>query len=124
MRARLKDLHSPDVDDLARWMPDDTAVFSFLLQAMIGPSDADGAESFEVVVCSPGWLAQTMLTEEIRSLENMILMSRYDYPLLMRYVLRRVQRCEAPTWQGLAQKLGRFGKWEFEDYVPSLPDHE
>ena len=40
-------------------MPNDEAVFGFLLQAMIGPSDGKGAESFDILVCSRGcWSAK------------------------------------------------------------------
>jgi hypothetical protein len=29
-----------------------------------------------------------------------------------------VESEEAPTWAELAAKVGRIGKWEFEDYHP------
>jgi hypothetical protein len=45
VRATLKGLHSPDIEDLERWVPNGEP-FGFLLQAMIGPSDGSGAESF------------------------------------------------------------------------------
>jgi hypothetical protein len=31
---------------------------------------------------------------------------------------RAVESEEAPTWPELAIKIGRIGKWEFEDYRP------
>lgn len=119
MRARVKSLHSPDVHDLANWIPDDEAVFGFVLQAMVGPSDEEGAESFDILVCSPGWLARDMSDTGIRSGEHLLLMNRYDHRLLLRYLERRVQTCEAPTWQELVQQLGRLGRWEFDGYRPA-----
>ena len=119
MRARLKSLHSPDVLDLTGWSPEDEAVFGFLLQAMIGPTDGDGAESFDILVCSPGWLAREMSDTGIRSGEHTLLMSRYNHRLLLRYLERRVQTCEAPTWRELAQQLSSIGLWEFDGYHPA-----
>ena len=119
MRARLKLLHSPDVSDLATWMPDDEAVFGFLLQVMIGPSDEEGAESFDIIVCSPRWLERDISDTGIRSGEHLLIMTRYDHRLLLRYLERRVHSCEAPTWSELAKQLSRFGSWEFDGYCPS-----
>jgi hypothetical protein len=29
-----------------------------------------------------------------------------------------VENLDEPTWPQLAAKIGRIGKWEFEDYAP------
>ena len=119
VRARLQLLHSPDVSDLATWVPDDETQFGFLLQAMIGPSDGEGAESFDILVCSPRWLERDMSRSGIRSGEHLLLMTRYNHRLLLRYLEQRVNSCEAPTWSELAQQLSRLGAWEFDGYRPN-----
>lgn len=119
VRACVKSLHSPDADDLVTWMPDDEAVFGFLLQAMIGPIDEEGAEAFDIIVCSPGWIARDMSDTGIRSGEHLLLMTRYDHRLLLRYLEKRVHSCEAPTWPELAQQISRLGSWEFDGYRPA-----
>ena len=110
-RACPRKVLAQPLHNLADWMPDDEAVFGFLLQMMIGPKDAD---SFDVLVCSPASLAQEMASTGIRSGEHMLFMSRYEYPLLLRYIERHVQSCEALTWPDLAKTLGRIGRWEFD----------
>jgi hypothetical protein len=121
MRARLKSLHSPDVANLQDWSPEDEAVFGFALQAMIGPEDGDGAEAFDILVCSPGWLSNEMTDTGVRSGEHTLFLTRYDYHLLHRYIERRAGACEAATWPELTRQLGRMGHWEFDAYQPRPP---
>ena len=120
MRACLKELHSPDIQNLEDWHQDGDA-FGFLLQAMIGPADGDGMESFDLLVCSPLWLSGQMADTGIRSGEHMVLMPRYDYRILRCYLEPRIAAYEADTWADLATKLGRIGCWEFAEYR-ALPE--
>jgi hypothetical protein len=117
MRAELKALHSPDVQDLENWQPTDPERFGFLLQAMIGPFCGQGMESFDIQVCTPAWFGQNMLSDvDLRTGEHIIFMSRYDYRALVGFIERYCHRCEGETWRDVAQRLGRLGRWEFEDY--------
>ena len=34
------------------------------------------------------------------------------------FLRRRIEQIEGPTWSKVAQKVGRLGLWEFEDYRP------
>ena len=61
MRAQLKRLHSPDVWDLKSFKPD--GPFSILVEAMAGPVDAPGEESFDIIVCTYDWLPTTSQRE-------------------------------------------------------------
>lgn len=56
MKAAIRQLHSPDIDDLKCWSPAEPECFGFLLQALVGPSDGEGEEPFDFVVCSPNGL--------------------------------------------------------------------
>lgn len=38
-------------------LPAELESFSFIVRTFIGPPDSPGEESFDVVVCSPQWLA-------------------------------------------------------------------
>jgi hypothetical protein len=42
-----------------------------------------------------------------------------DRPRVEEFIRDRLRRLEAPTWNELAQKIGRLGLWEFEDYRPA-----
>jgi hypothetical protein len=116
MRAKLKGLHSPDIVDLISWSPGDDD-FGFLLQIMIGPSDTEGFESFDVMVCTPRWFEEQLKGQKIRSGEHTLFMDSYDYCALVNYIEKRVHSFEAVDWQGLVAKLSSLGRWEFADYA-------
>jgi hypothetical protein len=116
MRARLKGLVSPDVADLEDWLPDEPDRFGFYLQVSIGPADAEGEEGFGSTVCSPQWFAQRLNGADVICGEHTMLMRRYDYGALVRYVERRCHRCVGETWVDIVNELRLFGQYEFDGY--------
>ena len=117
MKAAIRRVHSPDVPDLAGYNPPDPEVFGFLLQVMIGPEGGEGEESFDVTVCSPKWLLREYGKEDVIVGRHHLILLEYDYGRLMRTIESFCRNCDGLTWDELALKLGRLGKWEFEDYV-------
>jgi len=116
VRAALKELHSPDVFDLTAYSPSDPANFSFLLQAMYGPAGAEGAESFDIVVCTPAWLENNDFGGPIQIGLHHLIVRYYSYPEIKQFLEDYGARCEGRDWTEVAEKLGRIGKWEFQDY--------
>ena len=115
MQAELKRLHSPDVPDLRNYRPESADCFGLLLQALIGPSGHEGEESFDMVVCTPEWLKQKY-PNEIISGAHYLIVPHFDYEELERFISSFARRSCGGTWQEIAHKLSRLGKWEFEDY--------
>jgi hypothetical protein len=116
MRARVKQFHSPDADPLAEWSPPDPWQFSVLVQVLAGPSDGDGMESFQVVVCTPTWLDSEMAETEVRSARHLVLVKEWNWPRIEVHLRQRFESVDGASWDELAQKLARIGHWEFEDY--------
>jgi hypothetical protein len=116
MRAELKRLHSPDIDDLKAYTPEEPDSFGFLLQAMMGPAGREGEESFDIVVCTPEWLKRKHTATEIILGRHQLIVFTYDYQRLASYIAAFAERCTGESWQDVAQQLSRLGKWEFEDY--------
>jgi hypothetical protein len=119
MRAILKRLHSPDVDDLASYIPEDPEDFVFLLQMMVGPDGAEGEESFDVTVCSPKWMLRTGKSEDVVIGRHKLIMLQCDYQRLTSAINAFLKQCVGDSWPEVAAKVGRLGRWEFEDYVPA-----
>lgn len=114
IRAELKFLHSPDADPLESFIPN--GPFGILVMAMIGPAGQEGHESFDFILCTPDWFSSNM-REDILIGRHYLFIRDYDYARLEQFVQNFCNSCgEETTWRAMAEKLGRLGKWEFEDY--------
>jgi hypothetical protein len=116
MRAILKRVHSPDIDDLSSFQPEDEKNFSFLIQLMVGPDDGEGEESFDVEVCTPHWIEHTCDDDDIIVGKNKLIVLKYDYKKIEEKIHDLLRTCTGETWEEVAFKVSRIGKWEFEDY--------
>lgn len=117
MKADLKRLHSPEIDNLFTFIPDEPESFSFLLQAFIGPKGEEGEESFDIEVCTPKWLSKNYRQEDIVIGRHLLIVFNYNYDRIFQKIKSYVESCSGDTWNEVAQKVGRIGKWEFEDYT-------
>jgi hypothetical protein len=116
VRAELRSIHSPDVDDLERFAPSDPDCFGVLLQLFVGPSGEPGEESFDVVICSAGWLAsRTRVHGPISGLHHLVV-AAWDWEAIRGHCERQVSSVDESTWRDLALKLNQFARWEFADY--------
>ena len=117
MRASVRRLDSPEVD-LDAFEPDDPANVGILVQIIVGPADAPGEESFDVLVCTPRWLDGWVREEGPLIGRHHLIVESYDAPRIKLYLTSAVEAEGATTWRELTQRIGRLGRWEFEDYQP------
>jgi Immunity protein 8 len=88
-----------------------------LVQIMAGPADGPGSESFDVVVCTPSWLGELARRDGPITGRHHLIVDRFDADQVRSYLTAEVEAEEAPSWKALAERIGRIGKWEFEDYA-------
>jgi hypothetical protein len=115
MKAEIKKLHSPDIEDLENYKPDAKDDFCFLIQIIAGPEGEDGEESFDVIVCTPKWLLANSKEGAIDG-QHYLITSEYNYEALLAFIKNKIESLESETWQGIAEQFAKFGKWEFENY--------
>jgi len=115
MHAEIKYIHSPDIEDISTYQPEDTGCFSFLLQVMVGPNNQEGEESFDIEVVTPKWLLKKYDEDEILIGRHRLIVFKYDWDRIMRTINRHCESCNGETWSEIAEKVGRLGRWEFED---------
>ena len=119
MKAEIKRIHSPDIDSLSTYSPGDPESFSFLLQAFVGPKDTEGEESFCIQVCTPKWLNENYNQEDVIIGRHLLIVLNYNYDRILNRIKEYVRSCSGKTWKEVAEKIGRIGRWEFEDYSES-----
>ncbi len=115
MRAEIRSLGSLWVDDLTAWVPD-REDWALPVRIVAGPDDGPGEESFDVMVCSVAWIADRVDRLGIIDGRHHVLVDSFNWASLSRYLSRRVSECQGDTWSEVAERLGRLGFWEFEDY--------
>lgn len=113
----IRRLHSPDLFDMQSERPEDPEQFCILVQAMIGPAGEIGEESFDFVVCTPKWLAQSLRKDDYVFGRHYLLVEYYDYDIIFSALISLCQGITGSSWRQVAEQLGRYGKWEFEDYT-------
>ena len=119
MRAAIRSLMSLDTDDLACWVPE-SKDWALGLRILAGPDDGPGEESFDLTVCSLGWLADRVRRDNVYSGRHHLIVERYDWPRIEAWVRRHVAACQGVDWAEVAAKISRFAYWEFEDYLASM----
>lgn len=117
--AELKALYSLEIDNLEQYKPDPPDIFLIQLRAIVGPKGAPGEESFDIKVCTPGWLADMCEIEGFMIGRHYLVVASYDFPALKRIIAMLIESCSGTSWQEVAQKIARIGYWEFEDYQSS-----
>ena len=115
MKAELRALHSPDVDDLKSWHPD-RSDWGILVQLLVGPVRGAGEESFDVTVCHPTSLLRGAPGDPVIGRHHLF-MTDYSHVRLELFLRSYVDNVQADDWAGITEKLSRLGHWEFEDFT-------
>lgn len=85
---------------------------------MVGPEGLDGEESFDVLVCTPAWLEDELQRQPGLHGRHHFIVNDFDPHAVEDQLREEIESLEAPDWPALAEKIGRIGRWEFEDYQP------
>jgi len=117
MKAELKSWYCPDIDDLSIYSPECSDNFNFLFRAIVGPMDSESRESFDIQVCTPKWFLSNMKVDEIIIGRHFLIVREYNYDRIVTKLKKLIESCHGKTWDEIAEKVGRIGFWEFEDYV-------
>jgi hypothetical protein len=115
MKASVRRFHSPDVD-LPEYVPVDPTNVGVLVQALVGPDGGPGEETFDIMVCTPAWLAERLNGGRTLVGRHHFFVDRFDTQRVLDGLTQVIEAESAETWDELAGRLARIGKWEFEDY--------
>jgi hypothetical protein len=115
-RAALRFLHSTDADPLRDFLPD--GPFGIPVQAMIGPANGPGAESFEFMLCTPEWFGSNM-KDDIALGRHYLFVKEFNYTRLEKFVRDYCTRCDGDSWQEVAV----IGNLRVMSPIPRHPRH-
>lgn len=115
MRAEIKYF---EWTDLHRSAVPASELRSTLLVFAAGPLDGPGEEIFHVTICTPEGLAEMVARDGVVIGRHLMFVASIDTGLVEATIRDRLRRVEGETWSELAEKIGRLGYWEFEDYTP------
>ncbi|WP_458371663.1 immunity 8 family protein [Pseudomonas lactis] len=113
MRAIVKGI-SNDVFDINTYQPKKSDNFYLNLRVRIGLESSQGADDFELFVCTPKWLDESLW--EPRLGRGMLIVREYSLKEIEGFIYDCVSRSEGASWADIAMKLGRVFSWEFDDY--------
>lgn len=115
MKPELKYLHSPDVHDLEKYEPPEDEPYYILVQAMFGPEGIDAEESFDALFCNTIYVRQQKsLGLNLEKYD--VVLDKYHFNRILDYFNNAALNSEGASWNEVAEKLSRYGKWEFENY--------
>ncbi len=115
IKPELKRLYSADVYDLdSPDLPEDQA-FCISVQAMLGAEGEEWEESFDMSVCNPLWVAERV-REGVFSGRHKLIVDRINGAQIRDFWNQVAAVSAAETWDEVGDRLGRYGRWEFEDY--------
>lgn len=113
MKAELKAIDSPDVDLRSGVQEGRDGI---AIRFLAGPRGMAGEESFDLLVCTPRWIAEQVNLTGLIVGRHLIIVDRIDLDAVAQYIRGYIAGLDEPTWPELAAKIGRIGMWEFEDY--------
>ena len=117
MKAVLKHVGTPSCDFTPKtYQPIDYQSTAILLDLEIGELNKDGADYFQLFVCTPEWLCKNHWQPEI--IRHMLIVRKYNYDEIVKTINEYIDKCSDENWEEIANKLSRYFAWEFEDYQP------
>lgn len=117
----IKSFHSPDVSDLPVWRPHHQEHVFVLVELSIGPHNQNGADIFQIVVCTPEALRrEEKLDTDIIVDRALLVVKQFRWGTIEKHLETVVASCEDRSWVEVSQKLQRFFHWEYEDYVEEV----
>jgi len=116
MKSEIKNLYSPDIQEtLDLYKPKKNDNFGLLLEIDIGIENEEGADIFNIVLCTPKWFEEFYKKKDMVLGLHHIFVFEYNYEKLYKK-LKELMCIEGKDWHEIATKLSYIGHWEFQDY--------
>jgi len=98
--------------------PADLDCFGVWVSTSIGPSNAAGADLFEILVCSNKWLNGPEGAAARDGQRYIVVRAPFHGKTVEATIRNFVNSCRGKDWQEIADFLSIKAYWEFENYKP------
>ena len=109
-------------DLLEHFWPDDEECFYVFLTIGIGVKGEEGADNYDIMVCTPSWLNNQLYEGHAKWGRHKLIMKKFDPDLIRKEVNKKIleisERFDCDDGVTFSEKMSRYAHWEFEDYVP------
>jgi immunity protein 8 of polymorphic toxin system len=110
VHAELKRIWTNDYEPLSSVRPD-TEDFVVYLRLEVGVAGSEGADAFDLTVCSPEWLDR----QELPLFgNNLLIVDGFDPESIQRHVAKVLGNVSGESPMEVMAKVSRFAYWEFE----------
>lgn len=112
IKSVIKGYHSPDIEFEAI-SPFANNDFGFLLQVFVGIDGEDGAECFNVFICTPIWIAQNHSKQSVIIGLHTIIVQEYNHEKITK-AIEELFCLECTTWDEVSNNLSYYGLSELD----------
>ena len=117
MKPKLINFFSLDIEiPLSDFIPSSPNNFGFWARLIVGEAKRGGEESFDIMICTPQWLISNHKKSDIIIGRHYLIVFEYNYQHIYSTLKSQIEELEEENWDKIGLKIGRLGKWEFEDY--------
>ncbi|PKL85064.1 MAG: hypothetical protein CVV22_10000 [Ignavibacteriae bacterium HGW-Ignavibacteriae-1] len=121
MKSILKNFYSSDIGiPLSDYIPVTNDNFCILARLIVGEAKLGGEESFDITICTPKWLISNHDDSDIIIGRHYLIVFEYNYQRIFSKLKTLVETTRGDTWDEIGSKIGRIGRWEFEDYKEQI----
>ena len=110
MKAQVVSVYSSDID-IDTYVSEDPLVDGQWIRFMVGSVGSIGSEAFDVIVCTPQWLAQIIAKEGPQIGRHHVIVESFDVPTAINFITQRIEELERDDWHSLGERIGWIGMW-------------
>jgi hypothetical protein len=114
MRAEVTSFEWPDLERSDQSPPE---VRTTSLVFVARPIGGQGGETFQLMVCTPDGLTDLLPRDGAVIGRHFLFVPVVITDQVEAVIRDRLRRLDGDSWTALAEKIGRIGYWEFEDYT-------
>jgi hypothetical protein len=114
--SKIKEVLGPDLEDIINYNVENLTNFCFGIELLIGTIEGEGADIFQMTVCSTEWLNENISENDYLHGRFYLIMKIYDTKKLLKCLYNLFDKIEGNNWDEISSKLSRYAYWEFEDY--------